>query len=84
MRNRSLTFRVTAAVVALVATVCVLLTLLTASALARFLDDRLAEDLAASHGRAARAHERGRLPAPPPGGPRRPPTTWSGSARLSR
>ncbi len=67
MRNRSLTFRVTAAVVALVATVCVLLTLLTASALARFLDDRLAEDLAASHGRAARALERGLLPAPPPG-----------------
>lgn len=67
MKRRSLTFRVTAAVVALVAAVCVLVSLLTTSAVARFLTDGLDDDLVASHARTVRALERGLPPAPPPG-----------------
>lgn len=58
LRGRSLTFRVTATVVALVVGACVLLTLISTSVVARHLTERLDDDVLGAQSRAVRALER--------------------------
>lgn len=67
MRHRSLTFRVTVTAVLLAAAVCVAISVLSASVVARYLTDELDDALTDTHQRAIRTLVRGLPPTPPPG-----------------